>query len=74
DPDLLELIATSTNGTALMPESLTDFLKQNLATQAPDTLESGAIWQPAWNRALIALLIAALLATEWLLRRRQGLA
>jgi hypothetical protein len=74
NPDFLELIATSTNGTALMPESLTDFLKENLATQAPDTLESGAIWQPAWNRALIALIIAALLATEWLLRRRQGLA
>jgi len=74
DPDFLEFITTSTAGTAIKPGELATFLRENLAAQPPETLESGAIWQPSWNRALIALLIAALFSTEWLLRRRQGLA
>ncbi len=73
DPEFLERIATATNGTALMPGDLPAFLRETITTLAPDTLEAGAIWQPSWNRALIALLIAALFSTEWLLRRRQGL-
>jgi hypothetical protein len=74
DPEFLERIATATGGTTLRPTDLAEFLEKHIAAETPATFESGAVWQPAWNHAAIALLIAALFSTEWLLRRRQGLA
>ncbi len=74
DPAFLTAIATATGGTAVPPADFPAFLKSRMVKNPPVTRESGAVWQPAWNHAIIALAIAALLATEWFLRRRQGLA
>ena len=74
DPDFLTRIAKATGGTTITPANLPTFLQKNITAQAPATLESGAIWQPAWNHTPIAILITLLFAAEWLLRRRQGLA
>ncbi len=74
DPAFLAGLAQSTGGQSLDPTTFPAFLKSHLVKNPPVTRDSGAIWKPSWNSALIALLIAALLATEWFLRRRQGLA
>ena len=74
DPAFLESITAATAGTSLTPADFPGFLRARLVKNPPVTRESGAVWQPAWNSALIALTLAALLASEWLLRRRQGLA
>lgn len=75
-PDIafLENLALATHGTLVSADQFPAFLKQHLTTIAPASQEAGAQWQPAWNKFTIALAIAALLATEWFLRRRQGLA
>ena len=74
DPAFLAAIATATGGTAIPPAEFAGFLQRQWVNQPPVTRESGAVWQPAWNHAIVALALAALLATEWFLRRRQGLA
>jgi len=74
DPDFLSRIAKATGGGVMLPKDLEGFLKENIESEAPALIEAGAVWQPAWNRIFIALLVAALFSAEWLLRRRQGLA
>lgn len=74
DPEFLKAIATSTGGQALAPADFAAFLTREIIANPPATREAGAVWKPSWNHAIIALLIAALLASEWFLRRREGLA
>ncbi len=74
NPVFLANLAQATGGKSVAPADFGAFLKENLHTTAPATLESGAVWQPAWTHAWIALGLAFFPATEWFLRRRQGLA
>ncbi len=74
DPAFLTELAQSTGGQSLDPTTFPAFLKSHLIKNPPVTRDTGAIWKPSWNSAPIALLISALLAAEWFLRRRQGLA
>lgn len=74
DPAFLEAIASATGGESVAPADFDGFLKTHVVKNPPVTRQSGAVWQPAWNHAFIAIAIAALFATEWFLRRRQGLA
>ncbi|MFD0895223.1 hypothetical protein KBB96_00305 [Luteolibacter ambystomatis] len=74
DPAFLAALSTNTGGQSIDPTRFDTFLREHLHTAPPSTIESGAVWQPAWNHALFALGLAILPATEWFLRRRQGLA
>lgn len=74
DPVFLANMAQATDGKSVRPANFDAFLKDTLHPTAPATLESGAVWQPAWTHAWIALGLAFFPATEWFLRRRQGLA
>jgi uncharacterized membrane protein len=74
DPAFLAALAEVTGGKSISPTNFDTFLKDALHPSAPATLESGAVWKPAWNFAWIALILALFPATEWFLRRRQGLA
>lgn len=73
DPEFLTTLAQATGGSSLSPDTFPDFLQSTLTKTPPATIDSGAVWKSSWNHPLIALLIAALLATEWFLRRRSGL-
>lgn len=73
DPAFLASLAEATGGKTVMPGDFDEFLKGTLHITPPVTLESGAVWQPAWNEAWVALGLAFFPATEWFLRRRQGL-
>jgi len=74
DPAFLSALAEATGGKSVKPGDLDAFLKETLHSTAPATIESGAVWQPAWTHAWIALGLVFFPATEWFLRRRQGLA
>jgi hypothetical protein len=74
DPAFLADLAAATGGETMTSTVFAGFLTKHLATNPPVNRESGAIWQPAWHSAAVALLIAVLLSTEWFLRRRNGLA
>jgi hypothetical protein len=74
DPDLLESLARATGGSALRPGDLPAFLTAKLVQQPPTSQDAGAIWQASWRMPFVALAIALLLALEWFIRRRQGLA
>jgi hypothetical protein len=74
DPVFLSTLAQATGGQSVMPSNFDGFLKENFRTTAPARLETGAVWQPAWNQVWVALALAFFPSTEWFLRRRQGLA
>lgn len=74
DPAFLAELAAATGGESLTPETFAGFLTKHVTALPPATRESGAVWQPAWKTAATAILIALLLAAEWFVRRRNGLA
>jgi hypothetical protein len=74
NPEFLTALSQATGGQSIQPKDFPAFLKSELSPTPPASQESGAIWQSSWNHPLIALLIAALLATEWFIRRRHGMA
>ena len=73
DPAFLATLSNSTGGQVIDPAKFDAFLNAQLHATAPATIESGAVWQPAWNHVIFALSLAFFPATEWFLRRRQGL-
>jgi hypothetical protein len=74
DPALMDSISKATGGQSVLPGEFGNFLTREMIANPPATRETGAIWKPAWNHAIIALIIAALLGAEWFFRRREGLA
>ncbi|MEO5914140.1 MAG: hypothetical protein ABIS50_07905 [Luteolibacter sp.] len=74
DPEFLKSISTATGGQSVLPADFAAFLNREMVANPPASRESGAVWKPVWNHAIVALLIAALLGAEWFFRRRQGLA
>ena len=74
DPAFLESLARTTGGTNLAPADFPAFVNAHLVTMPPSSRDAGAIWRSSWNTPLVATAIALLLAAEWFLRRRQGLA
>ena len=74
DPSFLSDLAAATGGEVVTPAGFPAFLTEYVTAAPPATRETGAVWQPAWRSAFVALLVAALFAAEWFLRRRNGLA
>lgn len=71
DPEKLSQLAESTGGRVLRsPEELADLLSRQ-ARAADQTLISR---KPVWDHAWVWGLLLGLLASEWILRRRRGLA
>ena len=74
DPDFLTRLAAATGGKMIKPDALDVFLAEHLISAPPATRESGAVWQASWANAPTALILALMLAAEWFIRRRSGLA
>ena len=73
DPDYMATVARETAGQVVTMETLKDFLETNVKPKKA-SIENGQItWHSMWMHWLVALLLIALLGTEWWLRRRNGL-
>jgi hypothetical protein len=74
DPDFLARLAESSGGGLIAAADFGSFLETAFTPEAPTARSTGAIWEPSWTRWPLAVLISLILAAEWYLRRRQGLA
>ena len=74
DPDFLARLAESSGGGMIVAADFGGFLETAFTPEAPTARSTGVIWQPSWTRWPLAVLISLILAAEWYLRRRQGLA
>lgn len=74
DPVFLEKLAAATGGRAMTVRELPAFLDESFLAAPPAASGGAAVWRPSWAVAPLALAIAFLLAAEWWLRRRRGLA
>lgn len=74
DGVFLEKLARATQGAVLAQGTLADWARENLVKETAQEQGSTPVWKPHWERAWVALALAGLLAAEWWLRRRQGLA
>ena len=71
DPEQLSQLAKSTGGRVLRsPEELADLLTRQ--ARAADRMLISR--KPVWDHAWVWILLLGLLASEWILRRRRGLA
>lgn len=73
DRGFLQRFTAATGGQVIEAGGLSDFLAETLRPEAPDALDRGVYWQPSWLRWFIPPILLAILATEWFLRRRNGL-
>lgn len=75
DVDYLARLAEASGGGVVTPRELLTVLAQR-ETEVSETSESEAraVWAPLWDRGWLLALIMAALATDWTLRRRNGLA
>ncbi|SHI87194.1 Uncharacterized membrane protein [Rubritalea squalenifaciens DSM 18772] len=73
DPVFLRELVESTGGKIIHPSELETFLTEAFSDQERIEVEANLIWQPAWAKWFPPLIILSLLASEWVIRRRQGL-
>lgn len=73
DLGFLERLTSATGGQIIAPEELTAFLEKALVPGEIEDRDSGVVWSPYWMRWIFPLLLVLFLATEWFLRRRNGL-
>lgn len=74
DAEFMARLAESSGGGLIAAAELGGFLEKAFTPEAPGARSSGAVWEASWTRGPLAVMIALLLAAEWYLRRRQGLA
>jgi len=74
DPEFLARLAEASGGALHTPETLLATLDEAFRPRPASSRQRGAEWQAAWANAPFALLVAGVLAAEWFLRRRLGLA
>lgn len=73
DPDLARALARAAGGGYHEPAGFAAFATANIVKAPPAARESGAVWHSAWRLPAVALVLAAVFAIEWFIRRRQGL-
>jgi len=75
DSDFLQDFASLTGG-SVAPDSADDlpkFLSKVLRSESSESLDAGVEWKSSWMHWFAPIAILILLATEWWLRRRNGL-
>lgn len=72
DPAFLERLTRETGGRLVEADEAPGLLRDAGGGETPVEL-SDAHWEPAWDRAWLLLILVGGLASEWILRRRNGL-
>ena len=73
DPDFLSELCKATGGKIISPEQLPEFLEQQFSNNESRTVKAESIWKPSWLRWFMPIIVLLILATEWWIRRRNGL-
>jgi len=73
DPEFLRELCESTGGRLLTKKELPAFLKEKFSNQTTETVKAETVWQPSWMKWFMPIIVLLILATEWWLRRRNGL-
>jgi hypothetical protein len=73
DPDFLSELCESTGGKVLTIEALPAFLKEQFGSKNKSTPKAEVIWQSSWMKWFMPIIVLLILATEWWIRRRNGL-
>lgn len=73
DNVFLKQFCVSTGGKLLASDELPEFLTEALQPIAPEARDHGVEWHSSWMRWFTPLFLLLFLATEWWLRRRNGL-
>ena len=73
DREFMRDFSESSGGKLIEADTLEAFLADVLKPQAPEALDRGAEWNSYWMHWFMPVLVLFLLATEWWLRRRNGL-
>ena len=73
DRDFMRDFSESSGGELVEADALESFLAEVLKPQVPEALDRGVEWHSYWMRWFTPVLVLCLLATEWWLRRRNGL-
>ena len=73
DPGFLDRLTTATGGRLIQPSALTAFLDQTIRQGSPDSRDLGVFWSSSWMKWFIPPILIILLASEWFIRRRNGL-
>lgn len=75
DPEFLEKLTAASGGSVLQAGALVDAMTQREQARSRLSDQGGnVVWDPLWDRGWLLVIILAALATEWTLRRRNGLA
>lgn len=73
DPSFLHEFSAMTGGEVPPSDDLDTFFTNLLKPVAPESLDRGVEWQSSWMRWFSPILLVIFLASEWWLRRRNGL-
>lgn len=72
-PDTLSALAAATEGVCVPVEDLGEALASVLPADEQLSTSEQAQWETQWDRGWLLLTLLALLAIEWILRRRSGM-
>ena len=73
DPRYMAKVAQETSGQVVTKDTLKEFLETYVKPEAA-SIENGQVsWHSVWMHWLAALVLTALLGSEWWIRRRNGL-
>ena len=73
DPGTLAALADATGGACFAPDAMDEALASVLPGDEILSASAQPVWQTAWDRGWLLLLVVALLGAEWTLRRRSGM-
>lgn len=75
DPDFLAKLAEASGGRVLQAAAVAEALDARELDRRQEVDQgSNLVWEPLWDRGWLLALVAAALAIEWTIRRRNGLA
>jgi len=75
DPEYLAKLTAASGGSVLEAGALDDAMAQRERARVKQADQgSNVVWKPLWDRGWCLVIILAALATEWAIRRRNGLA
>ncbi len=75
DAEFLSKLTAASGGSVLQVADLAEVMAQREQARSRQADQGGnLVWEPLWDRAWLLVVILAALATEWTIRRRNGLA